>query len=331
MKLLVWGKGIKFSLLKDRFINMEEVIGFVDNNKSENEYLGKPVYLPEDIKKTDYDALIVASNSTEAIYKQCLNVGIDLSKTIFIYRNWTMNPLNDTSGLAEKIFGKEFAEFQRGKYHVINAPTVDETDYLLTKGYETDRLYIDDYVRIRTMLMVAKEINDNNISGDIAELGVFRGDFAVNLNRAFHDRTLWLFDTFGGFEKKEANKEEKQGTVNSSYIEAFEKTQDEKVLARMPYPENVRVKKGFFPESLDGLDGKFSFVSIDVDFEESTLAGLEYFYPRLSSGGYIFLHDYNYGYFDKVRRAVMRYEAEHGLKLAKVPLCDYDGTLVITK
>ncbi len=38
---------------------------------------------------------------------------------------------------------------------------------------------------------------------------------------------------------------------------------------------------------------RFSFVHLDVDLYESTLAGLEYFYPRLIPGGVILSHDYS--------------------------------------
>lgn len=70
---------------------------------------------------------------------------------------------------------------------------------------------------------------------------------------------------------------------------------------------------------------------MDVAFEESTLKGLEYFYPRLSVWGYIFIHDYNYGYFDCVKNAVDMYEKKYGISLCKFPICDACGTLVVTK
>ena len=67
-----------------------------------------------------------------------------------------------------------------------------------------------------------------------------------------------------------------------------------------------------------------------MDFEESIYAGLEYFYPRLLEGGYIFIHDYN-GSLTGVERAVDQYEKNKNIKLCKVPLCDANGTLAITK
>ena len=67
-----------------------------------------------------------------------------------------------------------------------------------------------------------------------------------------------------------------------------------------------------------------------MDFEESIFEGLKYFYPRLEKGGYIFVHDYNSDLYG-VERAVNRYEVEMGMLLSKVPICDANGTLVITK
>lgn len=72
------------------------------------------------------------------------------------------------------------------------------------------------------------------------------------------------------------------------------------------------------------------FVSIDVDLEQPIYDGLDFFYPRLEKGGYIFIHDYN-GPLLGVERAVDRYERGNGIMLCKVPICDVEGSLVITK
>jgi O-methyltransferase len=47
--------------------------------------------------------------------------------------------------------------------------------------------------------LVAHEIYENNVIGEVAELGVYRGDFASIINALFPDRKLYLFDTFRGF------------------------------------------------------------------------------------------------------------------------------------
>lgn len=126
-----------------------------------------------------------------------------------------------------------------------------------------------------------------NVPGAVAEVGVFRGEFAQYINYAFPDRKCYLFDTFDGFDAKEALSELKSGNCTNAFIEAYKQTNVGAVLERMTYLENVVIKQGYFPESLDGLEERFAFVSIDVDFEDSIYEGLKYFYPRLNAGGYI--------------------------------------------
>lgn len=64
----------------------------------------------------------------------------------------------------------------------------------------------------------------------------------------------------------------------------------ERMLGNLPYPEKAKICKGLFPASVtaEAEKEKFAFVSLDVDFEESTYEGLKFFYPRLSEGGCIF-------------------------------------------
>ena len=70
-------------------------------------------------------------------------------------------------------------------------------------------------------------------------------------------------------------------------------------------------------------------ILLDVDLEESTLSGLRFFLPRMAEGGYLLLHDYNNPKLPGVKRTAERYEAEFG-RLRAVPLCDVNGTLVIS-
>ena len=44
----------------------------------------------------------------------------------------------------------------------------------------------------------ADEIYRKNIGGNVAEAGVYQGEFASLMNKYFPDRKLYLFDTFEG-------------------------------------------------------------------------------------------------------------------------------------
>ena len=70
-------------------------------------------------------------------------------------------------------------------------------------------------------------------------------------------------------------------------------------------------------------------VSLDTDLYEPTYQGLTYFYPRLSVGGMILIHDYNSRQFPGVGMAVRRFCEEQQLYL--VPLMDLHGTAVLIK
>lgn len=178
--------------------------------------------------------------------------------------------------------------------------------------------------------MAVKEIRKRKVCGSVAEVGVFRGEFAQYINVAFPDRKCYLFDTFEGFQIKEALQEMKNGNCTEAFVQAYKQTDVGMVLKRMKYLENIIIKQGLFPESLEGLEDTFAFVSIDVDFEDSIYEGLKYFYPRMERGGYIFVHDYNSSLLG-VEKAVDKYEKELGEYLHKMPLCDANGTLVIIK
>lgn len=196
----------------------------------------------------------------------------------------------------------------------------------LTRKRSVDRNYMD-YIRLATLELVAAEINTNEVPGAVAELGVYRGKFARYINQYFPARTLYLFDTYEGFNKADIITEVQQNF--SSGEQDFTNTSVQEVLQRMPFRDQCVIKKGYFPESAAGLEEQFAFVSIDTDLYEPIYSGLNYFYPRLQKGGYIFVHDYNNSGYKGAREAVEKFCAEYGL--SKTPIPDSGGTVILGK
>ena len=184
-----------------------------------------------------------------------------------------------------------------------------------------------DYFRVSSLELVAYEIYHNNIEGNVAELGVFRGDFAKLINEAFPDRKLYLFDTFEGFDEKDKEAEIKRSF--SKNMHDFSNTNVSLVMKKMKWKENCVVKKGYFPETAQGVNDKFVFVSIDADLYEPIFNGLSYFYPRLERGGYIFIHDYNDSIYIGAKEAVKKFCLENNIPY--FPLSDNQGSVVIMK
>jgi O-methyltransferase len=183
-----------------------------------------------------------------------------------------------------------------------------------------------DVIRHETLRLVAAELILKNVPGCIAELGVYKGDFAKRIHNFFPERKLYLFDTFDGFDKRDVKIETEKGF--SATENDFMQSNIELVLKKMKKRENCIVKKGWFPETARDVDEKFAFVSIDADLFEPIYQGLKYFYPRLEKGGYIFVHDYN-GKLYGAKEAVQKYSDE--FHIPYVPLSDVCGSVVFSK
>lgn len=195
--------------------------------------------------------------------------------------------------------------------------------------HSLSKLTSRDYIRICSLEAVAEEISAKCVEGSVCELGVYKGDFAKHINSAFPERDLYLFDTFEGFSDKDKTVDIEAGF--SSATEDFSDTSLEAVMHKMKYPNKVIARVGYFPESIQHDDEaqSFAFVSIDADLFQPIYSGLHFFYPRLSKGGYIFVHDYNNTEYPGVKAAVRKYCNEVGTNL--FPLVDPCGTAIITK
>jgi O-methyltransferase len=188
-------------------------------------------------------------------------------------------------------------------------------------------VFSGDYVRYSSLELVAQEINGNGIKGSVAEVGVFRGEFARHINTAFPDRKLYLFDTFEGFNDADVKVEERNKYTQK--LDNFSNTTIDLVLNKMKYRDQVIIKKGYFPETTKGIKDTFAFVSIDTDLYEPIYNGLKFFYPRLSKGGFIFIHDYNNENYSGAKVAVRKFCKAN--KVSFFPLSDAAGSAVILK
>lgn len=194
--------------------------------------------------------------------------------------------------------------------------------------------YRYDYIRLREIELLIDEIKYKQIQGAIAEVGVYKGEISIFLNKLLPEKKIFLFDTFEGFTDKLLSENTAHKYTNSSFFQSIKKfanTSENMILKEMSTPENCIICKGVFPQTALNIKENFCFVSIDVDFFASTLEALKYFYPRLLRGGYLFIHDYNDDELRGVKEAVYKYQDNIGEELRSVPLCDHSGTLVITK
>lgn len=174
-------------------------------------------------------------------------------------------------------------------------------------------------VRIRALERFKNLCDMYGIRGSIAEVGVYQGDFAQIMNALFPESRLYLYDTFEGFDKRDIAKEE-----NKAHVEIYRHYADttiEMVFGKLPYPDKVVVRKGFFPDTAVGEDDRYAFVNLDADLYAPTLAGLEYFWPKMVAGGTIFVHDFFAPEFTGVKKAVSEFMNRARINIS--PIGDY--------
>ena len=177
-----------------------------------------------------------------------------------------------------------------------------------------------DPVRYATVALAINLIKQHHINGCLAEVGVYRGEMSNFIHNLAPERMLYLFDTFEGFP--------------SQYVESdnrFKDTSIDVLTKAIGDLSNIVIRRGIFPDTARGLeDVTFSFVMLDLDLYEPTLAGLEFFYPRMNSGGYIIVHDYNSPESDwAVSKAVTEFISAKPEQVVETP--DTWGSIVIRK
>ena len=125
------------------------------------------------------------------------------------------------------------------KTYILKSLLYSDKNNAVTPGY--------DYIRYATLALCGHEINTNKLEGNVAELGVYKGDFAQALNELFPEKKLYLFDTFEGFADSDIKTERAKGYSQGD--QDFSDTSIEMVKSRMPHPQNCIFKQGYFPRN----------------------------------------------------------------------------------
>ena len=183
-----------------------------------------------------------------------------------------------------------------------------------------------DKIRFYNFWLQTERLKRDKVEGAFAELGVYKGDSALLLHLMDPDRTFHLFDTFGGFEEQDMKPETGEAAEYSPHN--FADTSLERVKRRLSSPRFI-FHPGHFPETAQAVaEERFALVNLDADLYLPTKAGLEFFYPRLSPGGVIFIHDYNSKWVGLMKAVD---EFVKTIPEPLVLLSDKDSTVMIVK
>jgi hypothetical protein len=173
-----------------------------------------------------------------------------------------------------------------------------------------------DVSRLWSLILNIKQIVDEGIPGDFAEVGVWKGNTAAVLASLAGDRQVYLFDTFAGLTASDIR------GIDANKNVAFDDTSLDLVKEVVGKErKNCHYVAGWFPASAsdEHRQRQYAVVSLDCDLYQPMKAGLEFFYPRMPRGGIMFLHDYSSLYWDGAKLAVDEFCAESGEFIVLMP------------
>ena len=186
------------------------------------------------------------------------------------------------------------------------------------------RLHVYDATRVNFVYEYAKLVYRHGWLGNVAEAGVYRGDFAAHINAAFPDRKLYLFDTFTGFDERDKSQEKSKHMRDWLEIggdEYLTHGSAQSTLLKCENRNHVIIKQGYVPDTFEGLENeKYLFVNLDMDLYAPTIAALRYFLPRMNKDGIILLHDYYWWETVGIKQAVDEVNNEY--KFWRLPIGD---------
>ncbi|MFN8005859.1 MAG: TylF/MycF/NovP-related O-methyltransferase [Terriglobia bacterium] len=187
------------------------------------------------------------------------------------------------------------------------------TDVIYENSFESRRAKQDGAIwPIRALTMIGLKRLDNiqtcmedalarGVPGDFIEAGAWRGGATIFMRAILKvqnvtDRTVWVADSFEGLPP--ANTKDFPADTGANYggYEVLKVSKEivEQNFRRFGLLDNqVRFLKGWFKDTLPGPVSKLAVLRIDADMYESTIQVFEALYPKLSSGGYVIIDDYD--------------------------------------
>ena len=154
--------------------------------------------------------------------------------------------------------------------------------------------------------LMADEFTKTDLSsGDVADLGSYRGGSALILRRLAPDATLHLFDTWAGTPHDDELCHHKRGEWKADLADCKKIVGDGKdtVYHRGVFPGSAKCEED--PAFSEWMDKRqFCFVYVDMDTYMSTRDAIRFFWPRLVPGGKMVFDDYGWEPCAGVKKAV---------------------------
>jgi len=161
------------------------------------------------------------------------------------------------------------------------------------------------------------------LEGDFVECGVNTGIYsrAIVHHLSFEkmtDRRFFLLDTYEGIPEAQLTKAELalgMQHMNRRYFDCYERVKQNFA----DYP-NAVIIKGMIPDTLSQVTTqKISYLSIDMNALVPEIAAIEYFWPRMVTGGMVVLDDYGFPNHINQQRAFDDFAQRYDVNILSIP------------
>jgi O-methyltransferase len=151
--------------------------------------------------------------------------------------------------------------------------------------------------KIESLIVLTKTVID--LPGDTAEVGVWRGGSSRLISEHLFDKLHFAIDTYEGIPNSDSTMDE--------HLDGEFSNTDHNDVRKFIDQHNVCIVKGYFPDVINRFDlenRRFCLVHIDGDTYRTTIDSLNFFFPRMVSGGVMIFDDYEWGRCPGVKKAL---------------------------
>jgi hypothetical protein len=163
--------------------------------------------------------------------------------------------------------------------------------------------------RLRHYTLQQLMSNVNLESGDVCELGCFRGlsayQIAHHISKSGKKVDFHVFDSFEGLSELHSVDMPKDRSQDVESLRKQFSASLETVKDNLKDFDFINYYKGWIPDRFHEVrDRLFCFVHVDVDLYQPTYHAVQFFYPRLVKDGIMVFDDYGCTQFPGAKKAV---------------------------
>ena len=213
------------------------------------------------------------------------------------------------------LLGHETLTARRNGAGVDVVPLEDRDRRIDGHEWPANALTMIGLARLNNIQFCLETVLADGVPGDFIETGVWRGGASIFARAVLRthdiaDRSVWVADSFEGLPPPEHAQDADSKLHEARHLMVSLDEVKRNFDRYRLLDGQVQFLKGFFRDTLPGLDRRWSVIRLDGDMYDSTIVALESLYPSLSPGGFLIVDDFK---LEPCRKAVEDYRALHGI------------------